>query len=80
MTTRKNWKCSECGELGFLVRKTYCKHNYTLRWVRCTNCNYDIFTKEVIIDKSETVWKTINAQTVLELRLAKKEIMNNLLE
>jgi len=68
MTTRKNWKCNECGELGFAVCKTYPKENYTLRWVKCKSCNISVFTKEVIISKEEVSWKNVNYQSVLELK------------
>ena len=68
MTTRKNWKCSECGELGFAVCKTYPKENYTLRWVKCKSCNTSVFTKEVIITKKEVSWRSEERRVGKECR------------
>ena len=53
MTTRKNWQCPECKSTGFAVFKTYPYQKHILRWVKCKQCKYNMFTKEVIITKED---------------------------
>ena len=68
MTTRKNWQCPECKSTGFAVFKTYPYQNYILRWVKCKQCKFNMFTKEVIITKEDVTWRSEKNNSYMELK------------
>jgi hypothetical protein len=40
----------------FAVVKTWPYENYTIRQLKCLNCQANIFTREYIMDKDEWKW------------------------
>ena len=62
MTTRKNWQCPECKSTGFAVFKTYPYEKHILRWVKCKQCKYNMYTKE------DVTWRSENNNSYMELK------------
>ena len=51
---RTNWQ--KCNMVDFAVVKTWPYENYTIRQLKCLNCQANIFTREYIMDKDEWKW------------------------
>ena len=49
-------KCQKCNMADFAVVKTWPYENYTIRQLKCLNCQANIFTREYIMEKDEWKW------------------------
>ena len=49
-------KCKKCNMADFGVVKTWPYENYTIRQLKCLNCQANIFTREYIMEKDEWKW------------------------
>ena len=49
-------KCQKCNMADFAVVKTWPYENYTIRQLKCLNCQANIFTREYMMEKDEWKW------------------------
>ena len=49
-------KCQKSNMADFAVVKTWPYENYTIRQLKCLNCQANIFTREYIMEKDEWKW------------------------